>query len=295
MLNWLLTPFTYEFMQRGFIASVIIGIICSVIGCYVVIRSMAFMGDAMAHAILPGVAIAYVLNGSLTLGALVASIVIALGIGQLSKQGRLKEDTAIGVLFSAFLALGILIISSIRTYAVDLSHILFGNILGVSRNDLIFTAVAGFIIILFIFIFYKEFMIISFDQVFAQAVKIQVEFYRNFMLVLIALTIVASIQTVGVVMIAAMLVTPAASAFLLSKRLPVMMGISCLIGVLSSIIGLYISFYANVASGAAIVLTATVIFLVIFLFSPRKGIILRKLKRTARTRNLRRRENQTTE
>ena len=286
MLNWLLTPFTYEFMQRGLIASVIVGIICSVIGCYVVIRSMAFMGDAMAHAILPGVAIAYILNGSLTLGALVASIVIALGIGQLSKQGRLKEDTAIGILFSAFLALGILIISSIRTYAVDLSHILFGNILGVSRNDLIFTAVTGFIILLFIFIFYKEFMIISFDQVFARAVKIPVEVYRNFMLVLMALTIVASIQTVGVVMIAAMLVTPAASAFLLSKRLPVMMGISCLIGVLSSIIGLYISYYANVASGAAIVLTATVIFLIIFLFSPRRGIIWKQLKRTARTRKL---------
>ena len=286
MLNWLLTPFTYEFMQRGFITSVIIGIICSVIGCYVVIRSMAFMGDAMAHAILPGVAIAYILNGSLTLGALVASIVIALGIGQLSKQGRLKEDTAIGILFSAFLALGILIISSIRTYAVDLSHILFGNILGVSRNDLIFTAVAGFIILLFIFIFYKEFMIISFDRVFARAVKIPVEVYRNFMLVLMALTIVASIQTVGVVMIAAMLVTPAASAFLLSKRLPVMMSISCLIGVLSSIIGLYISYYANVASGAAIVLTATVIFLIIFLFSPKRGIIWKQLKRTARTRNL---------
>ena len=286
MLNWLLTPFTYEFMQRGLIASVIVGIICSVIGCYVVIRSMAFMGDAMAHAILPGVAIAYILNGSLTLGALIASIVIALGIGQLSKQGRLKEDTAIGILFSAFLALGILIISSIRTYAVDLSHILFGNILGVSRNDLIFTTVAGFIILLFIFIFYKEFMIISFDQVFARAVKIPVEVYRNFMLILMALTIVASIQTVGVVMIAAMLVTPAASAFLLSKRLPAMMGISCLIGVLSSIIGLYISYYANVASGAAIVLTATVIFLIIFLFSPKRGIIWKQLKRTARTRNL---------
>jgi manganese/iron transport system permease protein len=279
MLNWLITPFTYEFMQRGFIASVIIGIICSVIGCYVVIRSMAFMGDAMAHAILPGVAIAYILGGNLTLGALIASIVIALGIGQLSKQGRLKEDTAIGILFSAFLALGILIISSIRTYAVDLSHILFGNILGVSRNDLIFTAATGFIILLFIFIFYKEFMIISFDQVFAKAVKIPVEVYRNLMLVLMALSIVASIQTVGVVMIAAMLVTPAASAFLLSKRLPAMMGISCLIGVLSSIIGLYISYYANVASGAAIVLTATVIFLIIFLFSPRRGIIWRQLKR----------------
>jgi len=286
MLNWLLAPFTYEFMQRGFIASVIIGIICSIVGCYVVIRSMAFMGDAMAHAILPGVAIAYILNGSLTLGALIASIVVALGIGQLSKHGsRLKEDTAIGILFSAFLALGILIISSIRTYAVDLSHILFGNILGVSRNDLIFTGATGFLILLFIFIFYKEFMIISFDQVFARAVKIPVEFYRNLMLVLMALTIVASIQTVGVVMIAAMLVTPAASAFLLSKRLPAMMGISCLIGVLSSVIGLYISFYANVASGAAIVLTATVIFLIIFLFSPGRGVIWKQLKKIARTRN----------
>src|SRR4030042_5297320 len=243
MLNWLSAPFTYEFIQRGFSASVIVGTICSVMGCYVVIRSMAFMGDAMAHAILPGVAIAYILNGNLTLGALIASIIIALGIGQLSKLGKLKEDTSIGILFSAFLALGVLIISSIRTYAVDLSHILFGNILGVGRSDLIFTAVSAFFILLFIFIFYKEFLIISFDRVYAKAVKIPVEFYRNFMLVLMALTIVASIQTVGVVMVAAMLVTPAAAAFILSKRLPVMMGISCLIGIISSIVGLYISYY----------------------------------------------------
>lgn len=283
MLNWLSAPFTYEFIQRGFIASVIVGTICSVIGCYVVIRSMAFMGDAMAHAILPGVAIAYILNGNLTLGALIASIIIALGIGQLSKLGKLKEDTSIGILFSAFLALGVLIISSIRTYAVDLSHILFGNILGVSRSDLIFTSVTAFFILLFIFVFYKEFLIISFDRVYAKAVKIPVEFYRNFMLVLMALTIVASIQTVGVVMVAAMLVTPAAAAFILSKRLPVMMGISCLIGIISSIVGLYISYYANVASGAAIVLTATAIFLIVFLFSPERGVVWNRFRRRART------------
>jgi ABC-type Mn2+/Zn2+ transport system permease subunit len=282
MLNWLSAPFTYEFIQRGFIASVIVGTICSVIGCYVVVRSMAFMGDAIAHAILPGVAIAYILNGNLTLGALIASIIIALGIGQLSKLGKLKEDTSIGILFSAFLALGVLIISSIRTYAVDLSHILFGNILGVSRSDLIFTSVTAFFILLFIFIFYKEFLIISFDRVYAKAVKIPVEFYRNFMLVLMALTIVASIQTVGVVMVAAMLVTPAAAAFILSKRLPVMMGISCLIGIISSVVGLYISYYANVASGAAIVLTATAIFLIIFLFSPERGVVWSRFRRRAR-------------
>ncbi len=283
MLTWLSAPFTYEFIQRGFIASVIVGTICSVIGCYVVIRSMAFMGDAMAHAILPGVAIAYILNGNLTLGALIASIVIALGIGQLSKLGKLKEDTSIGILFSAFLALGVLIISSIRTYAVDLSHILFGNILGVSRSDLIFTAATAIFVLLCIFIFYKEFLIISFDRVYAKAVKIPVEFYRNFMLVLMALTIVASIQTVGVVMVAAMLVTPAAAAFILSKRLPVMMGISCLIGIISSVVGLYISYYANVASGAAIVLTATAIFLIVFLFTPERGVVWRRFRRHVKT------------
>jgi len=277
MINWLLAPFNYEFMQRGFYASLIVGTVCAVMGCYVVIRSMAFMGDAMAHAILPGVAIAYILNGSLALGALIASIIIALGIGQLSKIARLKEDTAIGILFSAFLALGILIISTIRTYAIDLSHILFGNILGVSKSDLIFTAATSFFVLLFLFIFYREFLIISFDKVYAKAVKIPVEFYRHFMLVLMALTIVASIQTVGVVMVAAMLVTPAASAYIITRRLPAMMAASSLIGVMSSIIGLYISFYANVASGAAIVLTATVIFLAVFLFSPKRGIIWKRI------------------
>jgi len=277
MINWLLAPFNYEFMQRGFYASLIVGTVCAVMGCYVVIRSMAFMGDAMAHAILPGVAIAYILNGSLALGALIASIIIALGIGQLSKIARLKEDTAIGILFSAFLALGILIISTIRTYAIDLSHILFGNILGVSKSDLIFTAATSFFVLLFLFIFYREFLIISFDKVYAKAVKIHVEFYRHFMLVLMSLTIVASIQTVGVVMVAAMLVTPAASAYIITRRLPAMMAASSLIGVMSSIIGLYISFYANVASGAAIVLTATVIFLAVFLFSPKRGIIWKRI------------------
>ena len=278
MINWLLAPFSYEFMQRGFFASLIVGTICAIVGCYVVIRSMAFMGDAMAHAILPGVAIAYILNGSLAFGALIASVIIALGIGQLSKIAKIKEDTAIGILFSAFLALGILIISTIRTYAIDLSHILFGNILGVSKNDLIFTAATGCFVLMFLFLFYKEFLIISFDRVYAKTVKIPVEFYRHFMLVLIALTIVASIQTVGVVMVAAMLVTPAASAFIITKKLPIMMAVSCCIGIFSSVVGLYISFYANVASGAAIVLTATIIFLAVFLFSPKRGIIWRKLK-----------------
>ena len=143
MISALIDPFTFAFMQRGLIAALIVGIICSLIGCFVVIRSMAFLGDAMAHAILPGIAIAYILGSSLILGALIAAVIIALGIGFLSKQAKIKEDTAIGILFTAALAVGIAIMSTIRAFAIDLTHILFGNILGVSNKDVIFVAVMG--------------------------------------------------------------------------------------------------------------------------------------------------------
>ena len=284
VLNWLVKPLSYSFMQHGFIAAVLVGILCSVIGCYVVLRSMAFLGDAMAHAILPGVAIAYLIGGSLTIGALIAAIAVAFGIGFISKQGTIKEDTAIGILFTAALALGIAIISTIKTYATDLSHILFGNILGANLTSIIISIIITFFVIAIVLVFYKEFLLITFDPVFAFTIRLKVEFFRYLLLMLIALTIVVSIQTVGVVLVAAMLVTPAASAFLLVRRLPAMMALSALIGIFSSIIGLYISYYANIASGASIVLTATVIFLIIFVFSPRKGIIWRRFKMPAKNR-----------
>jgi ABC-type Mn2+/Zn2+ transport system permease subunit len=234
---------------------------------------MAFLGDALAHAILPGVAIAYLLGGNLILGAFVAAIVVAIGIGFFSNEGTIKEDTAIGILFSAAFALGVALISSIRTYAVDLSHILFGNVLGVSEKDLIFTAVLTIIILLIVAINYKQFMVISFDPILATMMRLPVQFLRYLMLVMLGLTVVVSIQTVGVGLAAAMLVTPAASAYLLTRRLPSMMAISALIGAISSVVGLYISYYINIASGSAIVLTATLIFLLAFAFSPRRSKI----------------------
>ena len=281
MIEWLTAPFAYTFMQRGLLAALVVGVLCAVIGCYVVLRSMAFLGDAMAHAVLPGVAIAYLLGGNLTLGALAAAVLVALGIGFFSRQGTVKEDTAIGILFSAALSLGVVLISSIRTYAVDLSHILFGNVLGVSAGDLWLTAGLGAVILVTIVLAYKPFLVISFDPVLAATLRLRVWFFRNLLLVLRALTIVISIQTVGVGLAAAMLVTPGATAYLMSKRLPIMMAISALIGGLSSLIGLYASYYLNVASGAAIVLTATLIFLVVFLFAPRRGLVLQRLLRTA--------------
>ena len=275
MIEWLLKPLTYEFMQRGLIASTLVGVLCAVVGCYVVLRGMAFLGDALAHAILPGVAIAYLFNGNLLLGALIAAIIVALLIGFLSRQGTIKEDTAIGILFAAALSLGVLLISSIRTYAVDLTHILFGNVLGVSASDLVVTAVLGAVVLGVIFVFYREFLVISFDPVLAATLRIRAERFRTLLLILLALTIVVSLQTVGVGLVAAMLVTPGAAAYLLTRRLSSMMIISALIGAASSVIGLYLSFYLSVASGAAVVLTATFFFLLAFLFAPARGIVPR--------------------
>jgi manganese/iron transport system permease protein len=274
-MDLLLTPLAYEFMVRGLLASLMVGILCAVVGCYVVLRSMAFMGDAMAHAILPGIAIAYLLKGDLLIGALVAAIVVALGIGFLTRQGTIKEDTAIGILFAGALSLGVALISTIKTYALDLTHILFGNVLGVSINDLWLTGILGVIVLTTIVLLYKEFLVVSFDAVLAATLRLPAELLRNLMLILLALTIVVSLQTVGVGLVAAMLVTPGATAYLLTRRLPTMMLIAAIIGAFSSIAGLYVSFYINVASGAAVVLIATAIFLLAFLFAPARGALWR--------------------
>ncbi|HXV43622.1 MAG TPA: metal ABC transporter permease [Anaerolineae bacterium] len=277
MIEWLVTPLTYEFMLRGLLASLMVGIICAVVGCYVVLRSMAFLGDAIAHAILPGVALAYLLQGNLIVGALIAAVAVALGIGFFSRQGTIKEDTAIGIMFAASLALGVALISTIRTYAVDLTHILFGNVLGVSVADLWLTAGLGLVVLATIALLYKEFLVISFDPILAATLRLPGELLRHVMLILLALTIVISLQTVGVGLVAAMLVTPAATAYLLTRRLPAMMALSALFGALSAIAGLYLSFYANIASGPAIVLVCTLFFLLAFFFSPQQGLFKRNL------------------
>jgi ABC-type Mn2+/Zn2+ transport system permease subunit len=276
MITWLAAPLTYGFMQRGLLAALIVGVLCAIVGCYVVLRSMAFLGDALSHAILPGVAVAYLLQGNLILGALVAALVVALGIGFFTRNGAIKEDTAIGILFAAALSLGVVLISSIRTYAVDLSHILFGNMLGVSPSDLWITAGLALVVLAVVVIFYKQFLVVSFDPVLATTLGMRTDLLRSLILVLLALTVVVSMQTVGVGLVAAMLVTPGATAYLVTHRLPAMMAVSALIGAVSTLAGLYFSYYLNVASGAAVVLTATVIFLLVFLFAPPKGLIWKK-------------------
>ncbi len=273
--SWIIAPLAYGFMQRGMLAAVLVGVLCAIIGCYVVLRSMAFLGDALAHAVLPGVAIAYLIGASLTVGALVAAVVVALLISFFSRQGTIKEDTAIGIVFAAALALGVALISSVRTYAVDLTHIMFGNVLGVSPTDLWLIAGIGAAVLLTVLAFYRQFLVVAFDPVLAATQRLPVERLRMLLLLLIALTIVVSLQTVGVGLVAAMLVTPGATAYLLTRRLPAMMAVAALIGAVSSISGLYLSYYVNIASGASVVLVATAIFTVIFLAAPGRGMLWR--------------------
>ena len=264
LLDALLQPLTYAFMQRGLVAAVLVGIVCAVVGTYVVLRGMAFFGDALAHAILPGVALGYLVSGGarepLFWWALGASIVSALGIGAIARKAQIKEDTAIGIIFAGMFALGIALISSVRSYAVDLSHFLFGDVLAVSLRDLGIIVVFGGLVILVIFGLYKEFLTLSFDPVLATTLRMPVGLLNNLLLVLIAVTIAVSLQTVGVALMVAMLVTPAATAYLLTRRLPYMMALGAALASLAGVIGLYLSYYLSIASGAAIVLTSTAIF-----------------------------------
>ncbi len=268
----LVQPLTYEFMQRAMLAALLIGAISGVVGCFIVVRGMSFFGEALGHSILPGVAIAYILKADLFLGGLIAGIGTAIGIGWLTGRGRLREDTAIGVVFVGMFALGIVIISTGGSYAVDLSHILFGNVLGVRPSDLVIMAISGVVVLGMIVLFYKELLTQSFDPGLMSTLRLPGEALRLLLLVLIAVTIVASLQTVGIALMLAMLVTPAATAQLLVKRMHHMMIAASVIGMVSGVIGLYLSWQFNIPSGAAIVLVTTAFFVIVFGYTRARGL-----------------------
>ena len=271
----LLDPFSHAFMLRGLWAALLVGVVCPVLGAYVVLRGMAFFGDALAHIILPGVVIAFLLGWPVAVGALIVGIGAALGIGAISRRSEIREDAAIGVVFAGAFALGVALLSAQRSYAVDLTHILFGDLLGVSTADLLLLSGLGLAVLLAVFAFYKEFLVLSFDPVLATTLRLPVRFLNNLLLVLLAVVIVISLQAVGVALVLAMLVTPASTAQLLTRRLPGMMLAGVIIGSLSAVLGLYLSYYGNIASGPAIVLVETVAFIVVFALRPGRGITRR--------------------
>lgn len=266
IISFLIEPFSYAFMQRGLIAAILVGIVCAVVGTYIVLRGMAFFGDALAHTILPGVAVGYLVSGgareTLFWWALGTSVAASLGISAISRNAKIKEDTAIGIVFAGMFALGIALISTVRSYAVDLSHFLFGDVLGVTGNNLWTIGIFVALVLLVILAFYKEFLTVSFDPILATTLRMPVKVINTLLLILVAVTVAVSLQTVGVALMVAMLVTPAATASLLTNRLPKMMMIASLIAALSGLVGLFLSFYLSIASGAAIVLTCTLVFAV---------------------------------
>ena len=262
-MDLLFEPLQYDFIVRALMAAVVVGVVCSILGVYIVLRGMAFLGDAMAHTILPGIVAAFLLGWPLAIGALIMGVLTALGIGVLTERTSLKEDTAIGVIFAGLFALGVAMLSIRGNYSIDLAHFLFGNLLGVSTGDLILTATLGATVLALIFLFYKEFLVMSFDPLLAETLRLPTKFLNYLLLILIAVTIVVALQVVGVALMLAILVTPAATASFLTRRLPSMMAVSAVIGVFSGVVGVYASYYLNIPSGPAVVLVATLVFLIV--------------------------------
>lgn len=291
MIHWLTAPLQYPFMVRALVASVLVSGLCAVIGAYVVLRSMAFLGDALAHSVLPGIAAGLLISGrgdrrSLFWWALGTAIAVSLGIGWIGERSKIREDTAIGIVFAGMFALGVALLSTVRGFAVDLVHILFGNVLGVSSWDLVVIGGFGAAILLTVIFFYKEFLVVTFDPTLAATLRIRAAFYRRLLLVLVAVVVVVSLQTVGLGLMLAMLITPATTAFLLTRRLPWMMGTGAILGAVSGVVGLYLSFYWGIASGAAIVLVATGFFLVSLLVSRRRDVLRWRLRRRSSGRSV---------
>ena len=278
MFEVLGTPWQYPFMVRALGAAVIAGATCALVGTYVVLRGMAFFGDALAHAVLPGLAVGYLVHrgsrGPLVFWALGTAALTALGIGALTRQGKLREDTAIGIVFAAMFALGIALISTVRGYAVDLTHFLFGNVLAVSRTDLWVMLGMGVGVVAAVVLMYRAFLVVSFDPEFARTMRLPARLYGNILLLLLAVTVVVSLRVVGVALVLSMLITPPATAYLLTRRLPATMALAAGLGAWAGFVGLYVSFYAGVAAGPAIVLVATAFFLVVLGYTLVRGGVL---------------------
>ncbi|HCZ3997624.1 TPA: metal ABC transporter permease [Staphylococcus aureus] len=266
MLEFVEHLFTYQFLNRALITSIIVGIVCGTVGSLIVLRGLSLMGDAMSHAVLPGVALSFLFGIPMFVGALITGMIASIFIGYITSSSKTKPDAAIGISFTAFLASGIIIISLINT-TTDLYHILFGNLLAITNSAFLTTIVIGSIVLILIIIFYRPLMISTFDPTFSRMSGLNTTLLHYFVMLLLSLVTVASIQTVGIILVVALFITPASTAFLISKKLYSMMIIASLISVISSIVGLYYSYIYNIPSGATIVLCTFVIYIITLFFT----------------------------
>jgi manganese/iron transport system permease protein len=266
-LDLLLAPLGYDFFVRALIASALVGVACAIVGSFVVLKGMSFIGDAVSHAAFPGIVIAYLVGAPIILGGAIAAIGTALGIGAITRRSGLRSDAIIGVLFAGMFALGVAIFSSIPNYVGDLFHFLFGDVLGISIGDLLALTLLVFGLLLVLRLLWKELLFSTFDPLGAGAAGLPVRRLDDLLLILIAVTIVISLQAVGIVLVVAMITTPAATAQLLVKKFTAMIQVAAIIGVSSAVVGLYVSYSLDIASGAAIVILETLLFLLALAFT----------------------------
>lgn len=263
---------SYHFLQNALITAIVIGIVSGAVGCFIILRSMSLMGDAISHAVLPGVALSFILGINFFIGAIVFGLLASVIITYIKENSVIKGDTAIGITFSSFLALGVILIG-VANSSTDLFHILFGNILAVQDSDKWITIGVSVLVLGVIILFFKELLITSFDPILAKSMGMNVNAYHYLLMILLTLVAVTAMQSVGTILIVALLITPAATAYLYANSLKVMLVISSSLGALTSILGLYLGYTFNVAAGSSIVLTSAVIFLISFFISPKQGYL----------------------
>lgn len=277
-MNALLEPFSYPFMQQALLAGVLIAAVCAVLSCFLVLRGWALMGDAICHAVLPGIAVAYLLGLPLALGAFASGMFCAVGAGWLKNQSRLSESTVMGVAFTGLFALGVVLISRVKTH-LHLDHILFGNILGLSPTDFWQTVVICPLVLLIVLLKRRDFLVLCFDPSHARVLGLPVAWLHYGLLALLSLAIVASLQAVGLILVVAMLVAPGAAAHLLADRFGTMLALAVGIAVGSTVLGIAISFWIGASTGSCIVLTQALVFMLCFVLAPKHGVLAQRFRR----------------
>lgn len=274
LMQWFVAPLSHEFMVKALLVSGLVGVVCAVLSCYMTLKGWALMGDAVSHAVMPGVVLAYVLNIPFAIGAFLFGVGSVGAIGFIQSKTRIKEDTVIGIVFTGFFALGLVLVSKTPS-TVDLTHILFGNVLGISQQDIIQTVIISVITLVAIALLRKDLLLFCFDPTHARTIGLNTGLLYYTLLSLLSLTAVAGLQTVGIILVVAMLVTPGATAYLLTDRFDRMMGLAIASGVLSSVLGIYLSYHLDASTGGCIVLIQTLLFVLAMIFAPKHGLLVR--------------------
>jgi manganese transport system permease protein len=277
IIQWFVAPLQHEFMLKAILVSALVGLVCSALSCYMTLKGWALMGDAVSHAVMPGVVIAYILNIPLAVGAFVFGVGSVIAIGFVKAKTRIKEDTVIGLVFTGFFALGLVLISKVKS-SLDLTHILFGNVLGISNDDIIQTVIISVITLGTLAVLRRDLILFCFDSTHARSIGLNTTFLYYVLLSLLSLTAVAGLQTVGIILVVAMLVTPGATAYLLSDNFDHMTLIAMASGVFSSVIGTYVSYHIDGSTGGCIVVVQTLLFIITMIFAPKHGLLAQSAK-----------------